>query len=85
MTCKYIFSSFANLKCTPSDRQMYPWGTLPQVGNPWHIVSFINLWSCSAQKATFPSLSDVTDSTVVKLLLKKLVFPNVGMYSLCTG
>jgi len=26
MTCKYIFSSFANLKCTPTDRQMYPWG-----------------------------------------------------------
>jgi len=24
---KYIFSSIANLKCTPSDRQMYPWGT----------------------------------------------------------
>ena len=33
--CKYIFSYIANLKCTPSDRQMYPWGYMyPRLGTP---------------------------------------------------
>ena len=33
--CKYIFFSIANLKCTPSDRQMYPWGYMyPRLGTP---------------------------------------------------
>ena len=33
--CKYIFSSIANLKYTPSDRQRYPWGYMyPRLGTP---------------------------------------------------
>jgi len=33
--CEYILSSIANLKCTPSDRQMYPWGYMyPRLGTP---------------------------------------------------
>ena len=31
--CQYILSSIANLKCTPSPRQMYPWGYMyPRLG-----------------------------------------------------
>jgi len=31
--CKHIFSSIAHLKCTPSDRQTYPWGYMyPRLG-----------------------------------------------------
>jgi len=34
-----FFLSIANLKCTPSDRQMYPRGThVPQVGNPCYDI-----------------------------------------------
>jgi len=30
-----FFSSIASLKCTPSDRQMYPWGYMyPSLGTP---------------------------------------------------
>ena len=30
-----LFSSIANAKCTPSDREMYPWGYMyPRLGTP---------------------------------------------------
>jgi len=33
--CKYISSSIANFKCTPSDRQMYLWMYMyPGLGTP---------------------------------------------------
>ena len=38
-----FFSSMANLKCTPSDRKMYPWGYMyPRLGTS-------GLESCSAR------------------------------------
>jgi len=46
--CKYfgnkshaniLLSSIANLECTPSDRQMYPWGYMyPRLGIPAVVV-----------------------------------------------
>jgi len=30
-----IYFSIANLKCTPSDKEMYPWGYMyPRLGTP---------------------------------------------------
>jgi len=49
MLCKYIFSSIPNLKCIPSDRQMYPWEYMyPRLGTSG--TEDQNMMSCAALK-----------------------------------
>jgi len=57
--CANIFcSSIDNLECTPTDRQMYPWGCMyPRLGTPgleYRNMLLIKIYSFNTVASSFP-------------------------------